>query len=412
LAELQHQARVAERERVRAEREAAREHQRTLRELERAEREERRAQEQASRAAEKERKRLQKEAAAAHVEAMQAKVEEKNAGLVEIYDELENLLAATLGVDDYVDLETLRPVVEHPPFDRTDLENPVPKPKPVPNPEEPTYDEAPPPSGIFRRKKRHAEAVSAAKEAHEKKIFAWKAACRKAEQLRGEQLSKHATQDANRVKELEREQARYRGECETREKAAEERNAEIDELIANLGYGTPQAVEEYISIVLSNSVYPEHFEVEHEFEFKPETAELSLEVSIPAPSDFPVTKAFKYTKSSDEITSTESSQKVNRDRYASAVHQVALRSLHEVFEADRREIISAISLQVGSDTIDPATGNSGFIPFAAVAVERERFMSFNLAEVVPQATLDHLGAALSKNPFALTPADVSGIRAS
>ena len=58
---------------------------------------------------------------------------------------------------------------------------------------------------------------------------------------------------------------------------------------------------------------------------------------------------------------------VNRDRYASTAYQVALRSLHEVFEADRREIVRAVSLQVGSDTVDPATGNSGFIPFVAVA---------------------------------------------
>jgi len=38
------------------------------------------------------------------------------------------------------------------------------------------------------------------------------------------------------------------------------------------------------------------------------------------------------------------------------VHQVALRSFHEVFEADRRGLIRSISLEVGTETIDPATG--------------------------------------------------------
>jgi restriction system protein len=46
-----------------------------------------------------------------------------------------------------------------------------------------------------------------------------------------------------------------------------------------------------------------------------------------------------------------------------------------------------------------------------VAADRETFATFDLAHVVPQATLTHLGAALSKSPFDLTPADSSaGVR--
>ena len=157
-------------------------------------------------------------------------------------------------------------------------------------------------------------------------------------------------------------------------------------------------------------MYPDRFSVRHEYTFDPGTAELALRCLVPGPTEVPAVKAYKYTKSADEITEAALSQKAAKDRYAGAVHQVALRSLHEVFEADRRGLIRSISLEVGTETIDPATGIETYVPFVAVAAERDTFMSLNLAEVVPDATLAHLGAAVSKNPLGLVPADVSGIR--
>ena len=92
------------------------------------------------------------------------------------------------------------------------------------------------------------------------------------------------------------------------------------------------------------------------------------------------------------------------------VHQVALRSLHEVFESDRRGMIKTISLEVGSETIEPATGQQKFILFVATGAEREEFLSFNLSAVDPAATLSLLGASISKNPFGLVATSSTGVR--
>src|SRR5690606_28045244 len=113
----------------------------------------------------------------------------------------------------------------------------------------------------------------------------------------------------------------------------------------------------------SNSVYPDHFPVKHMFNFEPTTAELSMKVMVPSPSDFPTTKAYKYVKSSDEITTMPMSQRDLKNRYAGAVHQVAIRTFHEIFEADRRGIVKTISLEVGTETNDPATGKTTYLPF-------------------------------------------------
>ena len=75
-------------------------------------------------------------------------------------------------------------------------------------------------------------------------------------------------------------------------------------------------------------------------------------------------------------------------------------------------MIQTISLEVGTETIAPATGLKTFILFAAVGAERDAFLQLDLSNVIPAATLDHLGAAVSKNPYGLVEADASGIRRS
>ena len=93
------------------------------------------------------------------------------------------------------------------------------------------------------------------------------------------------------------------------------------------------------------------------------------------------------------------------------VHQVALRTLHEVLEADRRGCIDTISLTVATTGIDSATGQVATTPLVAVATDRATFEAIDLANVVPQATLGHLGAVISKNPHGLVAIDTSkGIR--
>jgi restriction system protein len=412
LAEMQHQAQVAAREADKRQRAAVRERDAAVRRSEQAQRAEQRALAAASRASEAERKRLEKAAKDAHVAAKQAEVEELNAALASQYDDIDGLLEWTLDFDDHVDLETLRRTVEHPPFDRPELEKPVPPPPPIADLPEPVLEEVEPPSGLFGRKRKLAEATAQAQAEYEEAHAAWQEQMAALPARRAAAAEQHAAREAKRQQELEAEQERYQRECAAREAEVAEHNAAIDTLIANLGYGTPDAVEEYVGIVLANSVYPDSFQVDHEASFDPSTAELRVRALVPAPDTVPTVKAYKYTKASDEITTTALSQKASKDRYAGAVQQVALRTLHEMFEADRRGLIKAVSLEVGTETIDPATGNPTYIPFIAVAAERDTFLNFDLSSVVPSATLEHLGAAVSKNPIGLIAADTTGVRKS
>jgi hypothetical protein len=414
FAELHYQSRVAAREREQAEREAVRSHVAAVRQAEQARKKSERAIRQLAKAVDSGRKRLEKEAREAHLAEMEAEILERNGKLERIYSEIDSLLASTLEVDDFVDLNSLRIAVTQPPFDRTDLEVPIPQPSQIPNPKEPVLALPPPPSGLasFFGKKKYTEAVADAKHAHEQALIKWRAACRVVLINRENAEEVHARNEAKRLGSLKVERERYAQECAVRESEAVDSNRRLDELITNLGYGTADAIQEYVSIVLSNSVYPDQFQVVHEFEFDPSTAELRLRVLVPGPSDIPEIKSYKYTKATDDIASTSLSQKECRDRYNGAIHQVALRSFHEVFESDRRGLIKTISLEIGTNTADPATGQQIYVPFVIAAAEREAFLAFELSAVVPALTLARLGAAVSKNPYNLVAAERSGVRRS
>lgn len=404
LVALARAGRQIEKENARQRRLAAREHAAAIRQAEQARKAEIRALKAAASSAKADQKQFERKAKEAHVAFMEAKVLEKNTDIARVYDDIDTLLAATLDVDDYVDLETLRRTTKHPPFDRSDLEKPTPVPEKRPGPIKPTLMLPKPHKGFFGRKK-HAAATAAAESAHSTAARIWEQEIENLQALRKKEIDHHEKGEQSRVVLLEKERKRFVLEIL-------EHNKQLETFINNLAYGDPVAIQEYVSIVVANSVYPKHFQVKHDFRFKPETAELEMKVEILQPREFPTTKAFKYTKSSDEIKESTLSQKEIKERYSSAIYQVGIRSFHEIFEADRKGLIKAISLEVGTQDTDPAIGKLCFIPFLAAAAERDAFLEFELSGIVPAATLKHLGASISKNPYDLVAVNTSGVRRS
>lgn len=414
LAELHSMAVRAEAERRRDERDRQRAYRAAVTRAQQLRNAQQRAAAQLIRATDAERKRAEKEAREAHLAAMEAEVDRRNAELDQLYDDLDRLLEATLDVDDYVDLNTLRREVAHPPFDRADLQKPLIKPADIAGLPPPTLSLPAEPRGLkaIFGKKKYLRAVERARQEHDDALEKWHKFNQQRLLTNDTAAEEHRRAEQKRVDALNREMERYSRECEQRETEVKTHNDEVDTLINDLAYGAPQAIQEYVSIVMANSAYPGHFQAAHTFIFDADNAELKLRVLVPAPETVPTVKAYKYVKASDEIIEVPLPLKICKERYSGAVNQVALRSLHEVFEADRRGTIKTISLEVGTETIDPATGRPTYVPFVAVGAERDTFSSFELANVVPSATLERLGASVSKNPFDLVAANAKGIRKS
>lgn len=414
FAELEYQAQLKAKRQAQAQRAAARAAAAATRQAEQARKQYERAHAQEARASAAEKKAAEREAKRLHEEARMAEVVSLNAQLTEQYDQIDSILSATLAVDDFVDLEQLRSVAQHPPFTQPDLEIPTPPPVPVSAPPEPIFDEPAAPKGlggVFGGKKKHAEAVASARAVFEAEHQKWQAEAATIPTLQLKQMQDHEATEQDRIARLEQATAQYRRQCEEREIAASQANDRLDELITGLDNGVDSAIQEYVGIVLSHSVYPEVFPVAHEFAFDSDLKELELIALVPTPDALPSTKEYRFVRSKDEISAVALPKKELKGRYATALYQTAVRTLHEIFEADRAGHISTVALNVASEGLDPATGLKKRTWLIAVAAERSSFISFDLVNVDPLATLQHLGASVSKSPYDLIEIDGShGVR--
>ncbi|KQS54518.1 hypothetical protein ASG36_20670 [Geodermatophilus sp. Leaf369] len=414
FAEMAHQAAVADKNRQRATAQAVRDQARRQREAERAAQAAERANTQAQRAHASTLAQAEKEAKAARIAAAESEVERLNGELALELEDIDNVLKATLDVDDYVNLEKLRSTAEHPAFTSTHS-TPIQAPAPISPPAEPVFIAPDAPKGLsaaFGGKKKRAEALAAAQAAFAAEQQAWQQAAAAVPMQQFAQHSDYQKAEAARADRLAADRARYDAECAQRQQRVDEANAELDELIGNLQYGVPAAVEEYLGIVFGNSVYPEDWPWPPAYRYDADTRELTIDLEFPAPTDLPSVRQYKYTRAKDEITATSQTAKEQKDRYAALVNNMTLRTLHEVWEADRSGKVSSISLTGSVAHVDPATGKDTATPLVAVACDRATFEELDLRRVEPAETMRHLGAVVSKNPHALTPIAVGpGVRA-
>jgi restriction system protein len=414
FAELNYQAQQAEKRRRQQAVAASRASAAAAREAQRARQASERAALAAGRANAAQQKEAQRVAVVQHVAARMAEVAALNAELAQQYQEIDGLLAATLGVDDFVDLESLKVKAQHPPFEPGALATPVPAMPTLVYPPEPVYQVPPAPTGLAHAlggKKKYEELVAQSRAAHETTRQAWHAHCNRMYSDYMAESARRQQAEQDRLGRLAQAEESYRQQCQQGEADATAHNQQVSKLINDLAFDVASAIEDYVGIVLSNSVYPDTFPVEYEHRFDLSTRELTLVVTVPGPDVIPAVKEYRYGKVKDEISEIALPLKEQKERYADVVFQVALRTVHEIFEADRAGKIRSVALTVSTSHVSPATGLPAAVPLVVVAADRETFSRFALANVVPHATLTHLGAAMSKSPFDLTPADTSaGVR--
>jgi len=404
FAQMQQAAARAERDRKRRESASTKQALRVEREAARAKQAAQRAAVVASREQTAAARADEREAQRAYVEAQIAEAASRTTQAAEIVEEIDEVLAATLAVDDYADLAALKVQADRPPF-QSHHATPNPPPAAITPPPEPGMPAVPAPKGLagMLGKKKYAAEVAAATRWYQQAHQQWQAAVAAIpmQQLAVMQTHQHAEQE--RLTRVATDRDTYDRAQAERDAAAEAHNAELDELIDGLAHGHADAVEEYLGIVLNRSAYPEGLDVAEEIAYDPATHELTVHLTIPPKDAFPAVKSYKYQKSADQLVATPWSDRDQKARYLTFVQHVTLRTLHEVFEADREHLIGTVALDVGVRHIDPALGQDTVTTVAAAAVDRTEFARINLAEVTPAETLKHLHAVVSKDPFGYQP---------
>lgn len=355
-----------------------------------------REEERRRREAERARVAAQRAAAQQQVEAATAEVDRMNQMLEAEVATLESLLAQTLAVDDHLDFETLKDSTDLPEFDP----GPLGVPAPSPIHENPQLELPLRPSLLGRLvpgwKKRHSEQTVAARARHGEAVKA-------AEATHAAALEAHEKSERERNEKLLAARAEHEAAAAQLRIEVDAQHRRIDQFREEFEAGKPEAVCAYFDLVLQRSSYPEGFPKTTRLAFVPESKQLVVEYELPPFEIVPAVKSYKYIKAKNSVSGSSRPLTQRKQLYASAVAQVTIRTLHELFEADRSRLLDTIVLNGMVSAIDKGTGKEIRPCLVTVRTTRGTFESIDPSRVEPLACLRAINASVSKSPAELAP---------
>ncbi|MBV9867173.1 MAG: restriction endonuclease [Abitibacteriaceae bacterium] len=348
----------------------------------RAQQQEIRAQERARRDYQRAQLADQKEQARFYTESRIHEVSELNQDLEEAIQGLKELLAAALNTDSYLDLENLKTKPTLEPFNPGALALAEKAPTLV------SY--LPPPlSGIN-------QLLPWAKKDYDEKLTA-------AHKHYAQDASNHAQRESLRCQNLSAAKKQYDQKVVLILEQTASQNAQIDHFKEDFVTGLPDAVIAYFKLVLDASNYPEGFPQDSKVAYIPESKQLVVEYDLPPFALVPEVSSYKYIKVRDEIADTKHPNTARRELYNGIVAQIAIRTLHELFEADRTGHLDTIVFNGYVDSIDAGTGKPIRPCLVTVRTTKDAFSQLDLSRVDPIACLKSLSASVSKSPAELAP---------
>jgi restriction system protein len=313
-----------------------------------------------------------------YAEARTQEAAEDTAQVERQVQELQNVLAATLGVDDHLDLETLKQPPMYPAFDPRTV-----GPPPSPPSQGDFAVEGPSTLGRVFAASKHAVRAEQSQAHYQQALADYRAAAQRHTQRLEEARRRHEAGVAQQVQE-------HRQHVE-----------EVNALQRNLVARQPEAVVRYLDLVLEAAEYPDGFPHSWRLAYAAASGNLTIEYELPPVNVVPEDKAYKYVKSSDSIAPSARPAAQIRTIYTEVLRQTALRVVHEVLEADRAGAVRTVVFNGYVTGTDPATGRPVRPCLLALATSRERFLDVDLARVDTVACLTHLEAQISKDPSKL-----------
>jgi restriction system protein len=207
-----------------------------------------------------------------------------------------------------------------------------------------------------------------------------------------------AEAEERRKRQLQARRRQYEESIRKYEEQAAAYNAEVDRFAAAVAGADRASVVEYFAMVLGNSVYPDDFPQHFRLAYLPKQKHLMIEYHLPPIEVVPIVKEYRYDRMRDDLTAVPRDEGEIRGRYIEVIARVTLRTIHEVIEADRGELVHQVSFNGIVDSIDKRTGQFVRPCLVSVRTSREKFAAIKLRRVDPVACVKHLEGALSPSP--------------
>ena len=237
-----------------------------------------------------------------------------------------------------------------------------------------------------------------------------KIAFEKWEEEKADILNRNKRALENYKKKLEENEKQHRKNIEKWElrqqeflRKQKEANKDIDAKKEKYLQKDSDAIFDYCEMVLGNSDYPDYFPQEYDIDYNPENNLLIVDYQLPPIDQIPTVKEVKYIQSRDEIVEKHISQSELNKLYDSILYQIALRTIHELYEADKAEALSSIVFNGYVRSIDPATGKETNACVLSVQANKDEFLEINLELVDPKSAFKKLKGVGSSKLHSLVP---------
>ena len=189
--------------------------------------------------------------------------------------------------------------------------------------------------------------------------------------------------------QYEQEQAQRNGLILDKKKAYFDRN--------------PQAVIEYFDMVLSNSQYPDTFPQEWNLNYLEDAKTIVVDYFLPSSDEVPTLKEVKFVASKDEFQEVQLQEAAFNKMYDGLLYQIALRSIHEIYESDQVDAVAAVVFNGWVRSIDKGTGKPITVCVLSVQAQRDEFQKVDLRHVDPKICFKTLKGVGSSRLHGLSP---------
>lgn len=180
-------------------------------------------------------------------------------------------------------------------------------------------------------------------------------------------------------------------------------NTNIDSIKKEYFNKKPDAIEKYCDLVLESSIYPDWMPKNWILQYNNENNILIVEYNLPSPSLYPSVDYYVYDNKTEEIIAKSSPEKTIATLYDDLIYQIALRTMHELFESDVIDAIKTIGFNGIVTSLNKGTGLEETKMIMSVLTEKKEFEALDLQKISPKNSFKHLKGISAASLMDLTP---------
>ncbi|MBO6622760.1 MAG: restriction endonuclease [Balneola sp.] len=320
------------------------------------------------------------------LEQAQEKFQEKKKALKYKYKALENILNDTIHYDDKVEWQELKDFDEFKDFNfETSRPYIAPKPKKVAYPKKPVEPEKELSDKIFGSK------WSKKLDFYKIELEAWEASKNKIDKD-FDSILKEWEEEKNKLnREWEEEKETQYKEWEKKKEKFESiqkaKNLEIDNRKRSYEEKNRDGILNYFEQVFVNTRYPQFLSIEHNIQLDESMEVLVVDIQLPNIDQLPSVKDYKFKKTTGEVTEVHLKESEKKMIYDSVINQIVVRTAHEVFESDYKNIVQQCVINGWLTYLNTSVGKEETSCVITVSIDKEKLENINLELIEPVETI-------------------------